>query len=413
MPMFTPDDALDMKEELNSDTIYEALKLDDKEIEEIDKEEKPDKKEKKDKDDDDEKLELEDDKEKDDDFKDDDLVVPPKLSDVLKKYPNLTKDFPFFSGALRREQEYTEMFGTVADAKEIIEKAKDYDDFSAGLLKGDLTEVLKTVKTNSEEAYGDLIDNILPTLSRVDNNAYTWMIGDVIRRSIISGVKEASNLGEDTEEGKQLKAACAIFHKFMFGNTNLVAPIKFGKGKGPENQEIKDERSKIAEERAEILIDRYEENFNTIDERVENTLRATVAEHIDTKSLMSPYVKRNAINDAIDKLDELIGEDTRFTAHLERLWQNAIENGFNSESMAKIKSAYLGKAKSLLPSVIRSTRAEALKNADTRDDERETRPRNRDVSDRVDESNKTNRSGSKSSKEYVKGMDTAEYLLSD
>lgn len=401
---------LDIKDEKVEDT-YDSLKLDEKEIEEMDKEEKESKKGKKE--DDEKELELDDDKKKEEieDFKDDELAVPPKRAEILKAYPDIFKKFPFFEGALRREQQFSEILGSVDDAKELVEKAKDYDSFSESLMKGDLTDVLKTVKENDPNAFGTAVDNILPTLSKVDNSAYTWLIGDVIRRSIISCVQESDRLGAESEEGKNLRAAAALFHKFMFGNTNLEKPSKFS-GKKEDDKQVVDERNKLNEERAEILVDRYEDNLTTITDRVENTLRSTISEHIDPKDLMSPYVKKNAVGDAIDKLDELINEDTRFKSYIDRLWENAFDKNFDADSMKKIRSAFLGKAKTLLPSVIRTIRAEALKAGESRMENSETRPRNRDVSDKVDDGPKGPKNAPDKSG-YKKGMDTSDYFAQD
>lgn len=396
---------------------YDALKLDDKEIEEIDLEDEKEVKGKKDdKEDDEKEIKLKEDEKEEEEFKDDDLAVPPKKVEILKAYPDIFKKFPYLETAIYREQAFTELVGSVDDAKELIEKAKDYDEFSSSLMKGDLGDILKTVKTNDEGAYGQIIDNILPTLSKVDNNAYSWLIGDVIRRSIITAVQEASNLegNESTkEEGRNLRAAAALFHKFMFANTNLVAPTKFSGKKSDEGtKQVEDDRNKLNEERAEILIDRYEDNLTSIEDRVENTLRATISEHIDTKQLMSPYTKKNAVNDAIEELDGLMEEDTRFKSHIDKLWEQAFNSNFNADSIGKIRSAVLGKAKSLLPSVIRKIRAEALKQANTKNDESETRPRNRDVSTKLDEPKNEVR-GSKNNNGYTKGMDTVEYFGMD
>jgi hypothetical protein len=94
---------------------------------------------------------------------------------------------------------------------------------------------------------------------------------------------------------------------------------------------------------------------------VNNTLRNTIDAHIDPRNSMSEYVKRNASRDALDTLDRLISQDTRFVSLMDRLWEAAFKDGFSQESKDRIRSAYNSKAKTLLPAVIKKARNEALR----------------------------------------------------
>jgi hypothetical protein len=76
---------------------------------------------------------------------------------------------------------------------------------------------------------------------------------------------------------------------------------------------------------------------------------------------MSDYVKTHATKEAFDKLETLISQDGRFRGLLDKLWEKAFQSGFDKESTDRIKAAYLSKAKTLLPSVIKSARTNALK----------------------------------------------------
>jgi len=76
---------------------------------------------------------------------------------------------------------------------------------------------------------------------------------------------------------------------------------------------------------------------------------------------MTDYIKGYAISKAYDELNKLIEKDTRFKGILDQLWKRAFENNFSQESTDKIKSAYLSKAKTLLPAIIKKHRNEALK----------------------------------------------------
>jgi hypothetical protein len=124
---------------------------------------------------------------------------------------------------------------------------------------------------------------------------------------------------------------------------------------------------------------------------------------------MSSYVKRNAIRDAFEQLETTISKDASFKRTLDSMWRAAKEAKYSSSSLDKIRSAYLSKAKTLLPSVIRSARNEALKGIG----KQETNP---------DKNRKgplpANRTSSSSSntgkaKEMPKGMSTRDFIMAD
>src|SRR5262245_51212983 len=45
------------------------------------------------------------------------LVTPVRRREILKKYPNLFKDFPYLEKAYYREQQFTELLPTIEDAR--------------------------------------------------------------------------------------------------------------------------------------------------------------------------------------------------------------------------------------------------------------------------------------------------------
>jgi len=383
---------------------YDLLKLD-----EIPEEKKEEKEEVEDKEEKEEELEIEEEKEVIEPDEDE-IITPPHRNEILKAYPDIFKKFPYLEQAMYREKAFSELFGTMDSAKEILEKSQDYDKFSDDLFKGDSTPIFKSVKESDEKSYSNLINNLMPTLSKVDTSAYHWLIGDVIRRTIISAVNSAKQKGNDSEEGQALLGAAAKIHEFVFGDTNLQAPVKFGKGV-TANPEVDEEKTKLSEERAQFIQEKFETTKNDLSGRVDNILKNTIDANIDPKDLMSKYIKKNAVNDAMRMLDDLIHEDARFVQLVDKLWQKAFENNFNQDSLGKIRSAFLSKSKTLLPEVIKKIRSEALQSQGSGRKQNEDKPRNKDVSDRVAEQPK-NRSNS-NEKRDGRGMRTVDFFNQD
>jgi hypothetical protein len=210
-----------------------------------------------------------------------------------------------------------------------------------------------------------------------------------------------------------LKNAGTIFHQFLFGNSKFTPPSTLSTAKKPEDNAA---QQKLEADRKAFEETKFNNAQNDIANRVSNVIKSTIVKYIDPptkdspKGRMSDYVKNAAIRDANAKLEELVTKDQRFRTILDRLWEQAAKNNYDKTSMEKIKSACISKARTLLPSVIKSTRNEALKGIGKRvkesDDDREPKRR----STPPDNSGK---SANDQKGKVPARMTEEEYLLSD
>jgi hypothetical protein len=359
-----------------------------------------------DKDEEKEELELEEDEEPEEE--DLELITPVSRKAVLKKYPTIFKEFPYLEKAMYREQAYTEIIPTIEDAKEIVERVKNFDRFEQEVLSGSSESLLKTVKETDSNAFNKIVDNYLGNLQKVDQPAYFHVVGNVIKSTILSMAREAQSSQNDN-----LRGAAQILNQFIFGTSDFVPPSNLS---GTQNQEVDTEKNRLQEERAEYMKERFETSLEDLSGRVKNILKSTISQHIDPKGDMTDYVKKNAVKDAIENLEELIEADTRFGKLKDKLWMKAVETNFSQKSINAIRNAYLSKSKSLLSSVIQKSRNDALKGLGKRvrnDKDEDTRPRtsqNRSANDRDRDRDDTRplRKG-----EIPRGMSNRDYIMSD
>jgi hypothetical protein len=283
------------------------------------------------------------------------LMTPVRRKEILAKYPKLFKDFPYLEKAYYREQQFTELLPTINDAKIAVEKAQVLDKFDREIMSGDLTTVLAAAKEESQEAFLKIADNYLPALRKVDQQAYYHVLGNVIKDTIITMVRESRALGE---QGQPLQAAANILNQFVFGSNTFQPPQPLSKSSKPEDKNKEDE---IRQREQQLVMGQFESTRDDLQSRTDNVLKATIDGHIDPKKSMTDYVRKNASREAFETLEGLMTKDTRFRGLLDRLWEKAFEKNFDKESTDRIKSAYLSKAKTLLPSVIKKARNDALK----------------------------------------------------
>jgi hypothetical protein len=402
------------KSEISSEETFELLNTDDK-PEETEEEVLELPKTKKEKTDDDEEVEEETEeidelKEIEEELEEPDeekleLTTPARRRDILKKYPQLFKDFPYLEKAYYREQQFTELLPTIEDAKVAVAKAQTLDKFEADIMDGNFESVLSSVKEEDANSFNKIVDNYLPTLMKVDQQAYYHVLGNVLKDTIITMVRESQALGE---EGQPLKSAANILHQFVFGTTKFTPPQKLSK-QVDEKENSKEQELRQREQ--QMLEGKFIEVRDDLQSRADNTLKATIDAHIDPKKSMTDYVRRNASREAFESLEQLIVKDTRFKSLLDKLWEKAFSENFSKNSTDRIKSAYLSKAKTLLPAVIKRARNDALKGLGKRTTDLETVNEETETEEPVRRvlSNSTNTKKG----EIPKGMKTLDFLMQD
>lgn len=341
------------------------------------------------------------------------LMTPVRRKEILKEYPDLFKKFPYLERAYYREQQFTEIFPTIGDARETLEKATAFDNFEKQVIKdGNIENVLKSVQTENKESFLRIVDDYLPALMRADENAYYHVLGNVIKDTIITMVRESKEMGD---VGQPLLSAANILNQFVFGTNKFNAPTKLlneDPNKTSREQELQQR------ERA-IIQDQFESVRDDLQLKADNVLKATIDMHIDPKKSMTDYVRKNASREAFENLNSLIMKDARFRALLDKLWERAFEEKFRQPSKDRIKSAYLSKAKTLLPAVIKKARNDALRGLGKRvDDNEETDSTDNEKVDRkgpVTPGKSTSNSGGKikSAKDIPVGMKSIDFLMQD
>jgi len=339
------------------------------------------------------------------------LMTPVRRREILAKYPKLFKDFPYLEKAYYREQQFTEVFPTINDARESAEKAKILDTVEQQVLNGDIRTVLHAAKNENNESFYKIADNYLPALREVDPQAYYHVLGNVIKDTIITMVRESRNLGE---QGAPLQAAANILNQFVFGSQNFTPPQPLSRQSDP--RELNREQ-RIQQEDQQRFYQQFESVKDDLQTRADNVLMATIDGNIDPNGSMTEFTKQHAVKEAYAKLDDLISKDRHFRGLLDRLWERAFESGFSRESTDKIKSAYLSKAKTLLPSVIKKVRNDALKGLGSRSrnsSEIEERPTRRSPFASGKSTTPTNSGGKiRKPSDIPRGMSTLDVLMKD
>lgn len=331
------------------------------------------------------------------------LVTPVRRKEILAKYPTLFKDFPYLEKAYYREQQFTEVFPTIQDARVSHEKAQILDRTEREVMNGDISIVLRAAKEENQEAFNRIADNYLPTLKKVDQQAYYHVLGSVVKDTIVTMVREGHRLGD---QGAPLKAAANVLNQFIFGSQQFTPHQPLSQ---PVDPRVQQQEQQFRDAEQQRVMGQFTQVRDDLQVKADNVLKATIDGHIDPNKSMTDYVKSHATAEAFENLENLISKDLRFRSLLDKLWEKAFQSGFDTESTNRIKSAYLSKAKTLLPTVIKKARTDALKGADSVVEEQPTRR------GPITPGRSTSPSGSKYRKasDIPKGMSTLDVLMKD
>lgn len=276
-----------------------------------------------------------------------------KRSDVVKKYPQIFKEFPDLERKIYRGEKYEEIFPTLKDANEAKDRADTLASAEQLLFAGDLTDILKSVRNEDEEAFKRIVDNFPAVIEKLDKSTYLQLLGNAGRYFIKNMLGEANRFGQQTDQYKALVGSATILNQFLFGNSQFqdIAPI---------SKPVSDADNKISEREAQLTQQRFIEVRDDLIERADNAITATINKYIDPKESMTPYIRSKAVDDVKRQLDSSIANDERFKNNLDRLWQDLIAKDFNKGAQEAIKAAYFNKAKTLLFEIIKKVRGEAL-----------------------------------------------------
>lgn len=402
------DDILDVLQNLddNDDSVDDKYK--DKDIKDDENVNKEDKKEDEDKE---EEIKLDEDI---DDSKLEYKDVPSRKA-ILKEFPELFKKFPTLESSFYREQQYSEIYPNIADAKDAKEKAETYENFESSLLSGDIGSILKSVKNADNNAFEKISDKFLAVISELDRPAYLNIVSDITKNVAVTMWKQG-----ESSKNENLQLAAQILHEYLFG-TNKIAPYqsKFRTGNNGQNSDKpNDKETELTKREENFLQQKLTSAVTEVSDKVENLIKRSVENHIDPRGQMTDYVKNNCIKDIISELDKELGNDKRFKQVLDNLWLDSGKNDFNDVTKKRVRDALLSKAQTILPGIVKRVKAEALKgsaarNKVDREDDEKLLPRGRTAGSNSTSKSLSSNSGGNGKKESIpRGVSTLDFLNS-
>lgn len=390
-PLYDPNDVL---APLKSD--MEIMGAKDNLVDNDDDKDEDDEKEEKDDDenlivDDDEDLEIEDDvkdKEDKEDDKDDELDLSSNDRNIdfkalKEKYPELAKtnEFRELRNSYYREGKYTELFPTVEDATEAAENNQTFLKLNNEILnEGSVGGLLEAVKEANPDALKKVAGSFLDTLNNLDTGLYIQAITPVVKRVARNMYADGMKIlkrNKDDDSGKAIVATARNIMQHYFDDPDLVetreeddvedAVSKKVNEKVSEREKALNEREQKAER--ERFVGALQLSKNSLDKHLDKL----IGDNLDPKNVLTDFVKEQIIEKVKAGIEKQVTSDRSHMQRMGKLWEKAKEAGFDKQSLSRIVSAYLERAKPIIPRLRNTYKARAMgRKVVEQDDNRES-----------------------------------------
>ena len=264
------------------------------------------------------------------------------LSKLNKEFPGILKKYPELRETVERELQFRELFPKLGDASDSLRRSKALTDLNREIFQdGSIGNLLKTVKGQDSESLGRIARSLPDELFKLDKPAYYEVAQPIINEAIASF---AERLQKNPDENIR-----------KVGKNFISAMAKFINGdKLPDTAEQK-EKDLEARDRKYVNARASEAN-----EYVGGKVIQTLEKNLESKLTgLSDYMKRSVKRDILQRVDEVLQQDSVFQSKRGGLWKAAQEANFAQSSLDTIVRAMLTQVKGILPRL----RAEVLEKA--------------------------------------------------
>ena len=279
----------------------------------------------------------------------------PSIKQLTEAYPDLFKKFPSLKDMYFRESEFSKVYPTIDDAKEARENNMAFNSIRTDIFSGDGTKFFNAVKEVSDKGLERFAAKVLPSLMKVSPDAF-WraanpLVEDVARNMFNKGVKE---------NNENMQNAARYLSQFFFGE------VEFAEGK--KTSVIKEEPSEVSKEREAFETERSKEFMSSVESDIKTQLVTLITGkdpktgkiRLDPEDVLSPFIRMTIIDRVVADLGRQLQADKDHLRFMDSLFDRAKKNGRKDADKASIISAYLARARAIVPSLRSKYLSEAL-----------------------------------------------------
>lgn len=275
----------------------------------------------------------------------------PSFKEIKAKFPTFFKEFPALREMYFREGAFSEIFATVDDAKEVADRVETYMTLEQELANGNVLPLVKALANKEEGSVLEgFANNFLPTVFEHDQKLFH----EVTRPVLINLLRSLYSEGRNTQNKNIYNTAFQV-SKFLWGDPQAFLREEEKPKDDPEKiklrEELENTKSRIANEfQGEIL------------RSAQATLYQDAMKGLDPGKQMTPFIKDAAAKKIIASIGNLLSNNKQFQAEMKSMWNKVEKDGFRGEYKSRILTAYLARARVLLPAIRSKVKSEVLGN---------------------------------------------------
>jgi hypothetical protein len=326
------------------DTGVEDDEADLEDLDELDKDDEPD-----------EEVSEEDNKEEQEKDKEDieGSRLRPSIKQMIAKVPEaekVFKAFPQLRDAYYREAKFSAIYSTIEDAQDASEKAEALDTFDANIRAGSSKELLEAIGSEDKKTLKKFAASLLPTLRELDEDLFYESTIPVVNTVIKNLFKSGEKLGG--KDGQNMMAAAKIIANHLHGSYDI-----------PDNEkkvdpELEAERKKFEDDKAQEQNAKFERFETSVNERTRGYLEKAISKGLDES--ISEFTRNGIIGEVIKRVGKELSNDRQHMTAISRLWKASLTERLSDKSADRIITAFLSRAKQLIPEIRSKVKAEAL-----------------------------------------------------
>ncbi len=262
-----------------------------------------------------------------------------------KKYPKIFKEFPQLRTAIGQHRAYRELFPTVQEAKEAVEKTEFLDFLDTKIATGDLTPILAGLKQGDAQRgsknLARFAERFLPTLHKIDPGAFRAATGPLLS-TILGGMRaRAVNSGD-----KRLLAVAVEASRYIFGKDE---PPSFNKA----DPEV-DARARELDQREQKIRDtELYRHVSSVQEKAGSRLLREVSARVDPEKALSDFDREAKVSYVVAQIERELEGNEEYLKIMANHRQRLVRSGYSEEEKARWISTYLARAKSVLGPILR------------------------------------------------------------
>lgn len=298
--------------------------------------------------DDDDELNLDD--------QDEDTSLYQRLKARDKK---IFKEIPGLRNVLFREQEFTKVFPSVEAGKEANELATTFVQFQRDIEGGDAGTFVEAISELGEEPLLEFSGNFLPSLLKKNEKVYYAIMAPEIKKVLRAAMRS---------DNEHIRASAKNLNYFLWqdSDVNADAPDSFKVKDKTERKPSKEESEAVKLQR-QIADNFGKDTFQIATRKLKKIIKGSL-EGFNLSERTLGYL----VDDIFDRTTGLLKKDARHNGKMDLLWKKARASGYDSEGKERLITAFLSRAKEVVPKYRQQVLAENKLSAKEAKDKQES-----------------------------------------